>query len=122
MNKDKVLDNLMNIREWAGVVDHPATENEKDRYMHGIINLASETIKEVNSKPRMPKVFDDWYIQYGTIEDFMFSFVDSWKGNELESITQDFFAWLYDKELMINTEKLSRCIEAIQSGDYEVKE
>ncbi|MFD1418444.1 hypothetical protein [Companilactobacillus keshanensis] len=122
MNKDKVLDNLMNIREWAGVVDHPATENEKDRYMHGIINLASETIKEVNSKPRMPKVFDDWASNYdvGTTAGLDYALTDifnAYMGSRYEF--SDLDDWFRDGS-DADEKKYSDCVDALCNG-YEVE-
>jgi len=69
MNKGKVLNNLMDIREIADNVNHPITEDEKDKCMQAIVDVAGETIKEVNSKPVMPKVWTDWFETYNLPQD-----------------------------------------------------
>ncbi|WP_119325694.1 hypothetical protein [Companilactobacillus musae] len=59
MNKEKIMDQLMDIRELTGGADSPSIDLKKD--LMAIRDISSNTLKELNSKIVMPKVFDDWY-------------------------------------------------------------
>lgn len=122
MNKEKIMDQLMDIRELTGGADSPSIDLKRDSMV--IRDISSNVIKELNSKPVMPQVFDDWYkrsvqlkkehpdrdidLFYGLANVYLASFdtEESWK---------DIAGWLrgdIDKYLM--------CIDAIRYG-YEVE-
>jgi len=85
--------------------------------------------KEVNSKPVMPKVFDEWYknvIEYGgpdTRKALAIVFntlltVESSIYDESESSLKE---WLVESDSIEDLNRISKCIDAIQYG-YEVSD
>lgn len=131
MNKDKIigLSNRLN-----SIVDeanrHPNGTPGPitwDKAVYAIEALS----KEANSKIIMPKVFDKWYKEYGSIDNFMFQFVDAYQGNFSSGVDGDLFKWIYYADNSIydvgdssiyNMERLDKCVNAIMSGDYEVED
>lgn len=58
MNKNEILDQLMDIRELTIGADSPGDNLQAD--LMEIRKIASKSIEEVYSKPVMPKVFDEF--------------------------------------------------------------
>lgn len=118
MNKTKVIELATNL-----VSDTYSALMLRDQSMfEGCKNREKEIIEEAGSKLAMPKVFDEWYIEYGSIDDFMFQFVDAYQGNPSSGVVGDLFVWIYDGDSSIyDTERLDKCINAIMAGDYEVE-
>lgn len=112
MNKEKVMQAVYEVSDLQSICDKDTRQKAIDKV---------ET--ELNSKPVMPKIFDDWYIEYGSIDDFMFQFVDAYQGNPSSGVVGELFMWIYDGDSSIyDTERLDKCINAIMAGDYEVED
>ena len=119
MNKEKVIKLATNL-----VSDTNGALMMRSQSMYeDCKKREKEIIKEVGSKLAMPKIFDDWYIEYGSIDDFMFQFVDAYQGNPSSGVVGELFMWIYDGDSSIyDTERLDKCINAIMAGDYEVED
>jgi len=72
MNKQKVLDKLDEIHDIYEQVTDPSDWGTNEYELFDEINdIAKDIQKEVNSKVKMPKVFDEWY-KANEIEDLVF--------------------------------------------------
>ena len=128
MNKEKIMDQLMDIRELTGGADVPTSIETLNDDLMAIRDISTDSIKELNVKPVMPKVFDEWYknvIEYGgpdTRKALAIVFntlltVGSSIYDESESSLKE---WLVESDSIEDLNRISKCIEAIIHG-YEVE-
>lgn len=119
-----VNQDLFNIREIADNVNHPITEDEKDKCMQTIVDIAGKTIKELNFKPEMPVVFDDWFKLLNKPTQGEALSILYWIVFDIDVRTheqQNLFDWIKgDNSEFIFMRRISKCIDAIKYG-YEVE-
>lgn len=125
MNKAKIINlavGLVDSTEEALMMrDQSQFQNCKKR--------EKQIIEEVNSKPTMPKVFDDWYkdvieshVGTNTRKTLAIAFntlltVDSSVYDESESSLK---GWFVESNSIEDLDRISKCIDAIRYG-YEVE-
>ncbi|PMD71484.1 hypothetical protein [Companilactobacillus nuruki] len=129
MNKAKIMDQLMDIRELTGGADVPISIETLNDDLMAIRDISTDSIKELNVKPIMPKVFDEWYKDviesYGgpnTRKTLAIAFntlltVDASIYDESELSLKD---WFVESNSIEDLDRISKCIDAIRYG-YEVE-
>lgn len=119
MNKDKVMNQLMDIRELTGGADSPKADLKKD--LMAIRNISSNSIEELNSKPIMPPAFDEWKKQYLNNRcELLYWIAELESGGEESKQDNDLSDWLFENGIDDTFfHRYQMCVEAIFNG-YEV--
>ena len=127
MNKTKVMQIINSIDLGLNIIEEG--KQLDTQALTESVRIDVEDLKEeLNSKPVMPKVFDEWYknvIEYGgpdTRKTLAISFntlltVDSSVYEESESSLKE---WLVESDSIEDLNRISKCIEAILYG-YKVE-
>ena len=119
MNRDKVLDQLKNID--LSMVDLDVeTPNLQDDLMK-IRSTVLGLFYEINSKPVMPKAFNNWdYEEHECCDCYEMeieNLISMYFKNDLASDNgQMLLKWINQGEFKDNMSRLLRCIDAIRYG------
>ncbi|WP_338231635.1 hypothetical protein [Companilactobacillus muriivasis] len=123
MDKGKIFENLLDIRELTGGADNPVTEKIKNKDLFHIRNIATQTLDELVSKSNMPEIFDNWMRPFKQINADVRSVVIQlnylgMNGDKLDkdSVNGKLYDWISS-----SPDNYVRCLEAI-IHDYEVDE
>lgn len=122
MDKEKVINNLLDIRELTDSADNPASEEMVNQDLFNIRKISSQTIDELHSKSYMPEVFDNWMRPLKEINTDVMSAVTQldylgMHGDKLDkkSVNGKLYEWICSSPM-----NYVRCLEAI-IHDYEVE-
>lgn len=120
MDKEKMINNLLDIRKLTGIAD--TTASEKMINLFNIQRIVSQTIDELHSRSCMPEVFDNWMRPLKEINTDVMSAVTQldylgMHGDKIDknSINGKLYKWISSSPM-----NYVRCLEAIIHG-YEVK-
>lgn len=123
MNKQKVLDKLDEIHDIYEQVTDPSEWGTNEYELFDEINdIAKDIQKEVNSKVKMPKVFDEWAKPYDTytikgLDDALKNLFDIYETQVCENKAEQALSDWLDGGYSIG--KYVKCEKALIAG-YEV--
>lgn len=124
MNKDRIMQNLKYAEVNIQALDAEGSTEEIESDLSTIERNLKDIHEAINSKPVMPKVFDDWYKRAVQLKekhpdegiDFFYGlanvYLDSFNA---EKSWKDIAGWLRG-----DIDKYLKCIDAIRYG-YEVE-
>ena len=128
MNETKVMQILNSIDSGLNIIEE-GQQLDKQTLTESVRTDVENLKEELNSKPAMPRVFDDWYKDVieshggtNTRKTLAIAFntlltVDSSVYDESESSLK---GWFVESNSIEDLDRISKCIDAIRYG-YEVE-
>jgi hypothetical protein len=125
MNKEKIMQILNSIDLGLNIIEE-GQQLDKQALTESVRTDVEDLKEEVNSKPIMPKAFDDWdYEEHECCDCYEMeiqNLISMYFKNDLASDNgRMLLKWINQGEFKDNVSRLLKCIDAIRYG-YEVEE